>query len=167
MGKIPAHLSASHAQTLEDSFTDTLLFLMEGAEDCIARYDEHGKDLKALLQMPASSHARSIADQIRGAILLENDAVASAKESHPSGPVRRYDGGLRLWSRSWRLRRTRVAGTGHGEPGRTRQESRRRMKTGAAAPGSTTVRPGSGFRPLLTPKVKPRHFAGGVASDDG
>jgi hypothetical protein len=86
MGTVPAHLSASNAQALEDSFTDTLMFLIEGAEECSPLHDKNGKDLKALLQRPPpSSHARGIADQIRDAILLQNDAVSSTG-LHPVSP---------------------------------------------------------------------------------
>lgn len=156
MGKIPAHLSASHAQTLEDSFTDTLLFLMEGAEDCIARYDEHGKDLKALLQMPASSHARSIADQIRGAILLENDAVASA-ESYPVSPDEDTTM-VAAMEPLLEVETDTVAGTDTtGKPASD--------ETGAAAPGSTTA-PRVRISTFADAKIKPRYFSGGVSSDD-
>ena len=70
MDNVPAHLSASNAQMIEDGFTDTLLFLLEGADACEKGHDERARELDDLLRSHASTHARSIAEQMHRAVPL-------------------------------------------------------------------------------------------------
>ncbi len=149
MGIIPAQLSASNAQTLEDSFTDTLLFLIEGAEECSEPWEKHVKELKALLQRPDSSHARSIADQIRGAVLLGNDA-ASGKDLHSGSP--RADTDI-------------ATGSGDSHAIAVRTGAIGTTATGLDGTGTATP-PRVRISTFADAAVKPEHFKGGDLSDD-
>ena len=80
-GAIPTHLTASNAQMVEDAYTETLMFLMDGADRCGRGTDEATTELDSLLRSHASSHARSIADQMRGAASVLDDVGGAADSS--------------------------------------------------------------------------------------
>jgi hypothetical protein len=75
---IPVYLSASNAQLLEDTYSDSLLFLLSTLDSCDVEGQK--RELDELLRSHGSVHARSLADQMNAAVYLGTSRLAESAD---------------------------------------------------------------------------------------